>query len=232
MASPILAADLEAHLTGATLRWLGEQGIVQIPQFVLPWGVVDVVGIKPNLERLQARLAAKQTEALLESHAIEVLLSIPKRKKIRIEDLRQTFEPTLGPNLFARAIKSLIKKHFAKQNEDTLTRCTDWMPYHELLIAVELKLKRIDEALAQAKRHKAITPASYVGMPGLIAERILKSERKRAEFQEAGIGLLSIENHVCTVQIKPSNSRKSIIEPQEICAAESCLHALLKAVQH
>jgi hypothetical protein len=105
------------------------------------------------------------------------------------------------------------------------------MPYHEQLVVVELKLRRVDEALAQARRHKAITAESYVGMPAVTAERVAASEQ-RAEFKAAGVGLLSVQDDACKVLIQPDHSPKTVIKAQQFSAAEGCWRTVLKTVQH
>lgn len=226
------AADLEAHLAGTVLRWLGDAGLVQVEEFVTPWGVADMLGIRPNLDRVQARIAAGHLEPVGDTHAVQLLLSLPAGgKPRRISDVARKFEPFLGPALFERAVRNLIRKRFVIKEGAALVRRTDWMPYHEQLVAVELKLRRVDEALAQARRHKAITAESYVGMPAIIAERIAFTER-RSEFEAAGVGLLSVQDESCKVVIPPDLSGETVIEAQQLCAAEACWRKVLKTIQH
>lgn len=232
MLHAIKAADLEAHLAGTVLCWLGEQGLVQAEEFVTPWGVADVLGIRYNIDRVHARIAAGQMDPVSDTHAMQLLLSLPKGgKPKRISDVARKFEPLLGQALFERAVRNLIRKRFVVKEGASLVRHSDWMPYHEQLVAVELKLRRVDEALAQARRHKAITAESYVGMPAVIAERIAFTER-RADFEAAGVGLLSVQDGVCKVLIPPDPATKTVIEAQELCAAEACWRKVLKTVQH
>lgn len=233
MPPALKAADLESHLAGTVLRWLAEQGLlVQMEEFVTPWGVADVLGIRPNLDRVQQRIAAKHLDAVSDVHAMQFLLSLPiGGKPRRISDAARKFEPLFGPDLFERTVKNLIRKRFVVQEGASLIRHTEWMPYHEQLVAVELKMRRVDEALAQARRHKAITAESYVGMPAVVAERVAFTE-KRADFEAAGVGLLSVQDDICKVLIAPDLSAKTVIEAQEFCAAEACWRKVLKAIQH
>lgn len=232
MPPAIKTADLEAHLAGAVLCWLGGQGMEQMEEFVTPWGVADVLGIRFNIDRVRARIAAGHLDPVGDAHAMHLLLSLPTggRPK-RLSDVARKFEPLLGAVLFERAVRNLMRKRFVVQEGASLVRRTDWMPYHEQLVAVELKLRRVDEALAQARRHKAITAESYVGMPAVIAERVAFTER-RADFEAAGVGLLSVQDDICKVLISPDSSTKTVIEAQALCAAEACWRKVLKAVQH
>ncbi len=233
MPPALKAADLEAHLAGTVLRWLCEQGLlVQMEEFVTPWGVADVLGIRFNLDRVQARIAAGHLDPVTDTHAMQLLISLPTGgKPKRISDVARKFEPLFGPALFERVVRNLTRKRFIVQDGASLVRCTDWMPYHEQLVAVELKLRRVDEALAQARRHKAITPESYVGMPAVIAERVAFTDR-RAEFEAAGVGLISVQDGVCKVLIPPSISEETVIEAQRLSAAEACWRTVLKTIQH
>jgi hypothetical protein len=142
----IKAADLEAHLAGTVLRWLSGQGLlVQMEEFVTPWGVADVLGIRFNIDRVQARIAARHLDPVLDTYAVQLLLSLPVDGRAkRISDVARKFEPLLGSDLFESAVRSLVRKRFVVQEGASLARRTNWMPYHEQLIAVELKLRRID----------------------------------------------------------------------------------------
>lgn len=201
-------------------------------EFVTPWGVADVLGIRFNLDRVRARIAAGHLDPVGDAHAMQLLLSLPTGgKPKRIAEVARRFEPLLGAVLFERAVRNLIRKRFVVQEGASLVRHTDWMPYHEQLVVVELKLRRVDEALAQARRHKAITAESYVGMPAVIAERIAFTER-RADFEAAGVGLLSVQDDICKILIPPDLSTKTVLEVQALCAAETCWRKVLKAVQH
>lgn len=232
MPPAIKAADLEAHLAGTVLLWLGEQGMMQVTEFVTPWGVADVLGIRPNIDRVKARIAAKHLDPVSDAHAMQLLLSLPADgKPKRLADIARKFEPLLGPDLFERAVRNLIRKRFIVHEGASLIRRTEWMPYHEQLIAIELKLRRVEEALAQARRHKAITVDSYVGMPAVIAEKVAFTER-RSEFEAAGVGLLSVQDGSCKVLIPPNTSQKTVIEAQQLSAAEACWRTVLKTVQH
>lgn len=232
MPLPLKAADLEAHLAGTVLRWLGEQGLVQMEEFVTPWGVADVLGIRYNIDRVQARIAAGHLEPVGDAHAVQLLLSLPSGgKSKRIADVARRFEPLFGTVLFERAVRNLIRKRFVIQEGASLVRRTEWLPYHEQLVAVELKLRRVDEALAQARRHKAITVESYVGMPAVIAEKVAFTGR-RSEFEAAGVGLLSVQDGNCSVLIPPDILEKTVLQTQELCAAEACWRKVLKTVQH
>jgi hypothetical protein len=233
MPPALKAADLEAHLAGTVLRWLCEQGLlVQMEEFVTPWGVADLLGIRFNVDRVQARVAAGHLDPVSDAHAMQLLLSLPTGgKSKRISDVARKFVPLFGSALFERAVRNLIRKRFVVPKGALLVRRTEWMPFHEQLVAVELKLRRVDEALAQARRHKAITAESYVGMPAVIAERVAFTER-RSEFEDAGVGLLSVQDGICKVLIPPDLSAKTLIEAQELCAAEACWRKVLKTVQH
>lgn len=227
------AADLEAHLAGTVLRWLCDQGLlVQVEEFVTPWGVADVLGLRFNIDRVQARIAAGHLDPVGDAHAVQLLLSLPiGGKPKRVLDVARKFEPLFGPALFERAVRNLVRKRFVVKEGSSLVRRTEWMPYHEQLVTVELKLRRVDEALAQARRHKAITAESYVGMPAVIAERIVLTDR-RLEFEAAGVGLLSVQDGDCKVLLSPDHSTKTVIEAQQISAAEACWRTVLKAIQH
>jgi hypothetical protein len=58
-------------------------------------------------------------------------------------------------------------------------------------VAIELKLGRIEEAIAQARGHLAFATESFIGLPLPVAERLCR-QRQEAYFRKAGVGLLSV----------------------------------------
>jgi hypothetical protein len=111
------------------------------------------------------------------------------------------------------------------------SRSTPWLPFHRKLVAVELKLKRIEEVLHQAKRHLTITPHSFVALPPAIAAR-LASSPKADEFRQAGVGLLAAFDGTCQELIAPSLTDGRRDRIFEIAAAEKCWKKIraLKAI--
>jgi hypothetical protein len=76
------------------------------------------------------------------------------------------------------------------------------VPLQNRLVAVELKLSRIEEALWQARSNLKFANESYVAFPAGVAGRIRLHAARWDEFFESGIGLLAIKPQSCRVLIQ------------------------------
>ena len=66
------------------------------------------------------------------------------------------------------------------------------IPELRSLVAVELKLSRISEAVDQASVYRGYATETWVAMPERTCERM--TEKSRAKFHEHGCGLLSVSD--------------------------------------
>jgi hypothetical protein len=226
---------LESQLQWPAEKWLLDHGYVTTREFKTPWGISDVIGVKPNLDRSYQRLGLGHTLSLGDVSSVMVLLRIPtvasKRSASKAEVVSEMGD-LIGVAEVEVILQRLIRKGIVAENgAGRLVRHTPWLPYHDGFVSVELKLQRVDEALKQAKRHRTITPSSYVGLPREIAEKVMTSERK-ADFVAAGVGLLSISGETCEEVISPAAEINAIERVYEIAAAERCWSRVLKTIEH
>jgi len=99
----------------------------------------------------------------------------------------------------------------------TYSRHYRWLPLHKRLVAVELKLARTDDALAQAVNNLGFADESYVALPADRARRLRKSQLHSA-FAERGIGLLAVGREDCRVVLKARPARRHANSPiQHYC---------------
>ena len=75
------------------------------------------------------------------------------------------------------------------------------MPLQDRLIAVELKLQRIEEAMRQALNNLGFAEESYVGLPVEVAHRVVSNASRWSDFLDAGVGLLSVARLGCEVLV-------------------------------
>ena len=78
-----------------------------------------------------------------------------------------------------------------------------WVPLHKKIVALELKLTRISDAMHQAISNLEFADESYVGLPMRTAQRLEKG-RKKSEFARKGIGLVGITPEKCEVFLEPN----------------------------
>lgn len=226
---------LETQLASSVWRWLNTKGAYPIDEFQAPWGITDFFGIRPNLDRVLERTSKGQTTSVGGDQHVMILLAVPaleSGKSIDQELLAKRFSFLIGKSKVEHIIQTLRKRRFLKaDSQGQLTRDTPWLPFHDEMWSVELKLTRVNEALAQAKRHLRITPNSFVGLPPIAASKVAQSA-KANDFIRSGVGLLSVTPEECVEVIKCSGDRSPVEQVYEVAAAENCWRQILKAVQH
>jgi hypothetical protein len=82
-----------------------------------------------------------------------------------------------------------------------LQKVNGWMPLQDRLVAVELKLTRIDEAMQQALNNLGFAEESYVGLPVELARRVAANASRWSDYFDAGVGLLSVARRGCQVLV-------------------------------
>jgi hypothetical protein len=226
---------LETQLESSVWRWLREFADISVDQFQTPWGIADLFAIKCDFDRVLARRDLGQNIASTNDQDLMVLLAIPELtsgKRTDVQRLEKEFSFLLGEAKVRSIVAALRRrKLIAVDSDGRICRNTPWLPFHKQMWAVELKLDRVDEALAQANRHLKITPYSYVGLPPLIAEKTANS-RKAQDFRESGVGLLSISPEHCSTLIEPAGNYACVEPMYAVAAAERCWSTYLKTVQH
>ncbi len=226
---------LESQLQWPAESWLLDRGFITSREFRTPWGISDLVGIKPNLERVFLRISLGQVEPLGDVCSIMVLLKTPtaaSKRSVSMDEILSELGELMGKEEVEKNVQRLRKKKMISENSaGRFVRETPWLPYHDEFVSVELKLQRVEEALKQARRHKTITSSSYVGLPRMIADRVVSSSRKE-DFALSGIGILSIDGDDCSEALSPMRTANDLERAYEIAAADRCWSRVLKTVQH
>ena len=84
-----------------------------------------------------------------------------------------------------------------------------WQPLHKRIIAVELKLSRIVEALHQAYNNLCAVDESYVAFPAEVAARIVARPARWEKYWAHGIGVLGV-NEKCEVAIPAGHNLDAV----------------------
>lgn len=196
--------DVEREMWIPATRWLTEQNLGYKREFRVPWGICDLVGVGWSHERVSNRRLRRQKTPIGPPGRVALLQRVPDEqsgRSITIDELCVTFMQS--PDWVTREVKSLISGNFVKRHSDgSLTSSVSWAPLHTCIVAVELKLDRIDEAISQARSHVAFATESYVGFPTTVADRIMSSHHADI-LRAAGVGLLSVTNSGVTVMAEP-----------------------------
>ncbi|MBN1359345.1 MAG: hypothetical protein JW993_02080 [Sedimentisphaerales bacterium] len=205
-----MAFQYENQMAEPAECWLREQGLMVKQEFPTPWGICDLVGCSLNKNKVRQRLARKQTKPIRSQLRVHLLSLIPDetdRATVTIKQLHEHFGGYLDRGRIELEVSRLARDRFIYEaSPGTYFKRNGWMPLHKRLVAVELKLARIDDALNQAINNLGLADESYVGLPVDRAERLIESKR-RHDFANKGVGILAVQRNGCKVVLRPRKQR-------------------------
>ncbi len=197
--------NLEIEMQPIVESWLARRCSHIRREFALPWGVCDLVGCSLQLQQVKKRLKLKQRSPVGSISRVMLLMNIPDaqtRKSISLLKLCNLFDQTLGKTSVREHIDRLVDSGFLRLTaRGNVQRLNGWVPLQKHIIAVELKLKRVEEVLSQARQNTEFVDYSYAALPMPVARNILL--RKLHQFTEAGVGLLGVSSSRCVTLLKP-----------------------------
>ena len=190
-------------------RWLASQGFLTKSEFVLPWGVCDVVGVQFRNESAKQRMVFGQTQPVSSLQLIQLLELMPDRRAVTVAKLRRILAVSgsssqLDVDLQKLKMKRLVS--FPRRNQ--IRKHAPWAPLQRKIVAVEMKLHRVSAALGQARAHLAFADDSFVALPDGVAERVIRGSR-RQEFLDHGVGLLSVFPQHARIVLPPRSRPQS-----------------------
>lgn len=193
----------EADMADPVKCWMDSLSLLVKAEFISPWGICDFVGLSFRDRSVARRLELGQRRAVTSTVRAALLLQIPDvetNQCITLSELIATVAPAIPEEVVIHEAQELVTDTFVMREGDRLQKVNGWMPLHKRLIAVELKLKRIEQAMLQAENNLGFSDESYVGLPMDLATRIIGSSR-RETFSKRGIGLLGVTPNSCMVLI-------------------------------
>ena len=197
-------------MASSVIRWLRRTGLVVKPEFSLPWGICDLVGVKLDPDRVKRRLSYGQTQPIGPPIRLHILSRIPEAdsgKSITLEKLRKELSDHLTPEILSTELELLVRGKFVTSpRRNAFQKANGWAPLHLKIVAVELKLTRVSEALTQAASNRAFATDSYVALPGKLALRLGTGGRADI-FRRGGLGLLAVWRHACRELVRPSENK-------------------------
>jgi hypothetical protein len=195
----------ESDMAASAAAWLKSCGMTVKSEFVTPWGMCDLVGLRFNPKNIAHRLQQKQTRSLGSITQAALLLQIPdieSNEWTTLSRLIRRHAPAIPGDILSEEINHLISYRFVVPSHGgRLQKVNGWLPLQDQLIALELKRFRIDEAMRQALNNLGFADESYVGFPIEVAERIAANLSRWQVFFNAGIGLLSVDKRECKVLV-------------------------------
>ncbi|HUU44786.1 MAG TPA: hypothetical protein VM118_03545 [Acidobacteriota bacterium] len=195
-------------------RWLEGQGFAVKSEFVTPWGICDLVAVRLDQAKVEERSALEQKTRIGPLSRVVLLDSIPDVEEgtsVSRRRLQREFSDFWSSDELDRQLQVLISRKFVTcPRRDLFQRRNGWAPLHEKVIAIELKLSRVEEVFWQARNHVRIADESYIGLPYENAERLVAS-RRAEQFHDSGIGVVAVHQDWCRVLL-PANTLASEVD--------------------
>lgn len=183
-------------------RWMSSLGLAVKAEFVTPWGMCDLVGSCPRKRNRSKRIKFGQTNSVSSLSRTALLLSIPdiaSNETTSIQCLISTFAPLIPEQTIISETDRLVDDGFVSRTGSRLQRLNGWIPLHKRLMAVELKLHRVEEAMNQASANLMFADESYVALPDRLALRVYDRPRRWNEHFERGVGLIAVSARSCRI---------------------------------
>ena len=208
--------NYEREMTLPVLRWLQGKGFRVLREYKTPYGYCDLVAASLHKPRMKKRLRLRQKANIGPPFRVALLLHVPD----------ETSGKTVAPDMIYRAYRKLIPRKVIREELKVLqdrgfirevsrqlyTRVNGWMPLHKRLVAIELKLYKVAEAVRQAIRNTEFADESYVALPESIAHGVVRSARLD-RFRSSGVGLIAVSPSGCRTLLI---SRKSLQRPDQV----------------
>jgi hypothetical protein len=205
----------EAEMRSPVLDWLRSQQLTAKSEFVTPWGVCDLVGVAFDESQVTRRLFHDQRRAIGAVSRVAILNAIPGPADctyVTLQGLLSRLNGAFAAERLRAHLDYLISSNFVVcPRQNAYQKVADCYPLHRRIIAVELKLSRVNAAISQALSHLAFTPESFVALPSDLAHRI-RDDQRRHHFERTGLGLLAVSPRGCEVLFSP-NSDSRLVDP-------------------
>lgn len=218
------AFRFETDMVGPVRLWLEKRRLVVRQEFETPFGICDLLGCTLNEEHVYERSRLGQKSALGPPLRVHIWHGVPDRDHHRsasLETLHAKYEHILSKEEVLQELQHLVKRRFLRVTRTgTYQKVNGWHPLHKSVVAVELKLRRISEAILQASRYSAFSSESYVALPLELAKRIERDGRF-AEFRNRRVGLLGVTTTRTEVVVTPENSHNDSSNPAMTHVVES-----------
>lgn len=202
-----MSFNLEHEMGPPVRNWLQQQGFQVKQEYATPWGICDFVAVSLNVKRVNKRLQFRQINPIGPLGRIGLLRYIPDKNSGRTIALSRLQTLSGAPVAYVQAeVEKLIASRFVlRTDRGTLQKQNGWVPLHNRIIAIELKLNRIADALVQARSNRAFASESFIAVPAETGLRLTSGPR-RQKFVQAGVGILGVTNTNCKVILKPSGN--------------------------
>lgn len=185
----------ESELVRPVTRWLRRRGLLVREEFHTQVGICDLVGFQLDQERLKQRLVLGQKRPLGPRLRVHLWLLLPDTdagSSLSLDELAKHYSGLCSEEEIAHSLDQLVAGGLAvRLKPNHYSKSSAWYPLHKEIVAVELKLSRLVEAIAQARRYLGFATSSYVAAPADRARAWLE-HRGQEYFRAESVGLLAV----------------------------------------
>jgi hypothetical protein len=190
----------EAEMLNPVLSWVHSQGLDALTEFPTSWGICDVVAAAPHKGHVRSRAKLRQRHPITTAPKIDLLMRLPDEdsgQAITLVRILKEAASKYGSESVEKAISELSRDgYIVWPRKNHLQKRNGWIPMHRRLVAIEMKLRRVEEALIQAYCNLRFASESYVALPAKSAQRVVQSGRVK-DFEFRGVGLISVSRDSC-----------------------------------
>jgi hypothetical protein len=187
-------------MAAPALEWLRRNDLIVKTEFSTPWGICDMVGVKFRPSRVRLRLSYGQRHAVGPSLRLHVLSKIPEQGSggsVTFRRLHAESFACLSLDRLRAELEHLTRgKFIASPSPGVYHKLNGWAPLHHRIVAVELKLSKVSQALLQARSNLAFATESYIALPLDRAIRVAHG-RLGPAIRKSGVGLLGLSLTKC-----------------------------------
>lgn len=191
----------EKEMTPVVKTWLKESGFRTKSEFRTPWGVCDLVGCTMNAEAVETRVRLRQTAQLSNTLRATLFSAIPdesRRNGVSLDSLCSTLGNSSLRGRIEHELGKLIDGGFIVQTPTgSFKSRSRWKPLHREVIAIELKLTKVHEVIAQAIMNRSFATQSFLALPEDVVSRMSRTASEKCT--EAGIGVIAVSQTGCSI---------------------------------
>jgi len=185
----------ERDMTEPVLAWMQDQGLHVRTECATQWGICDLVGVSFRMRNVKRRLALKQRATIGSEFDVAVLATLPDieaSEGLTVSEIQDVLGGIASAITVESTLQKLEQRRFVRYSGDRFAKINGWMPLHQRIVTVELKLSRIEEVIQQALNHTGFATESYIGLPMNVARRVVRSSRID-RLGGAGVGVLGVD---------------------------------------
>ena len=198
----------EAEMARAVASWMRRSGLTARPEFRTASGIADMVGCRWIAGAVRSRLAARQRRPLGPLLRVAIFEAIPPRRRVSLASLVARFEAVCGPEALRAEVAQLVRDRFVTVVPgQRVTRVAPWSRMSDRVVAVELKLSRLSEAIRQARQYLVFADDVYVALPKRAALDAVR--HRRDQLAGTGVGILAVGRRAAQVVLRPSRVRRA-----------------------